>query len=220
MDKLVFGFIACIFLFLAYVLNTDISSDDGQEKSNIAISQSVENKIKKTPSDIKIEYEKKNIKPLEQKVKKQFDTYIASNVDDMHTVSTTKVNGYKVSIKTLTPPVVNKFAPPSFPTIVSGELNGNKFHLTIDDNAKKEAMYLTITKNSQTAVISVDSLQDTSGGQIVDIGNLNPPENLDSTSVSEFENESSQIIEQSVETSTNSSDKSSIAPPSPPSIGG
>lgn len=109
-------------------------------------------------------------------------------------------------------------SPPQFPTMVGGEINGEKFYLTINEDAKKENMLLSITKNGGTATVSMNALQSVAAGQIVNIGNLTPPATLDTGSITKFEQTAQSTITQNINTSQNTQ-STSIAPPSPPAIG-
>ena len=207
MDKLVLIFIGVVGLVLVVFLNYDFSSPKVHE-----LTQKIEVKEKVSP--------KENTTPIQQlDVKKEFKEKLANAVNDLHVVSSTEVNGYNIAIRTLTKPQPsNSMSPPQFPTMVGGEINGEKFYLTLNEDAKKENMVLTITKNGTSAMINAASLQSVGAGQMVNIGNLTPPATLDAQNVTQFEQAAQSTITQSVNTSQNTQ-STSIAPPSPPSIG-
>lgn len=207
MDKLVLIFIGVVGLVLVVFLNYDFSSPKVHD-----LTQKTEVKEKVLP--------KENSTPIQHiDVKKDFKEKLSNAVNDLHVVSSTEVNGYNVAIRTLTKPQPsNSMSPPQFPTMVGGEINGEKFYLTINEDAKKESMVLSITKNGNSAMVSVDALQSVSAGQMVNLGNLTPPATLDAQSITKFEQTAQSTITQNINTSQNTQ-STSIAPPSPPAIG-
>lgn len=207
MDKVVLIFIGVVGLVLVAFLNYDFSSPKVNE-----LTQKAEIKEKALP--------KENTTPIQQMdVKKDFKEKLTNAVNDLYVVSSTEVNGYNIAIRTLTKPQPsNSMSPPQFPTMVGGEINGEKFYLTINEDAKKESMVLSITKNGNSAIVSVDALQSVSAGQMVNLGNLTPPATLDTGSITKFEQTAQSTITQNINTSQNTQ-STSIAPPSPPAIG-
>ena len=224
MNNFILTFIVFVLITVGVLFNVDFSNDVKQIKAE----ENVEQKEKQPEVDTKIVYEKtQNKKEVvktnkkEEDVKKAFDNYMKDSSSEMHTLSTTKVGKYTVALKTLTKPETNDLAPPQFPTIVKGEINGNKFNLVLPEEAKSQGVVFTLTStsNGKTAVVDVPVLQDTIAGTQVDMGNLNPPEEINDENADEFIQTAKSEIEEKVEESKNTTQgTTSIAPPSPPAI--
>lgn len=159
-------------------------------------------------------------KKVEKKVQDQFQEHIKNNQDQMVVLSQASADGYTLQVKSMNEPKKNEMSPPSFPTILRGEINGKPYNLTLNDEAKKENLYLVVSKNQESALIPIDTLRDTKAGEVIDIGNLNPPKELTQEGIREFEQDAEQTVQNSVSESQNTRGASTIAPPSPPSIGG
>lgn len=167
-----------------------------------------------TPSketDVKITYDQPSKKSSKH-------TAITPLNNGMHTLSSTKANGYTIALQSYQKPTQNQFAPPQIPTIVKGEINGEKFSLTLDQEAKKETLILSISQNGVSAFIDGSQLGQTSAGQIVDIGNLTPPTNLTTENSTAFSQSAQSTINSNVTQSQNTQ-TTSFAPPTPPRIG-
>lgn len=218
-NKLVFVFVIAVIFVIGILFNYDFSSNDVVEPQIIE-PKKVEKK-KKIIKDVNIVYEKKRKETTKKTEEKpDFRSYVNENVKQMHTLSKTKVGDYDIAVKTPQKPKVNKLAPPQFPTILKGEINGQKFSLTLPQEAKQQSVVFTITKENHSAVVSLDTIKDAPAGQIVDIGNLTPPEDLSNAQEAQnFEQEAQSEIESSAQESQNTQSES-IAPPTPPSIGG
>jgi len=179
-------------------------------KRDIPITYDVQKKQKKTPHK----------ETPHKETQKKFQNYVSENIEQLHTLSTQKVKDYTISVKTVTKPKVNKFSPPTLPTMIVGEINGDKFSLGLDNSVKDQDIFLTITKNGATAVIDFNTIKNTPSGQMVDIGNINPPQDFANSDLTNFTEQTTSNIEQNVQKSENSSNSNFIAPPTPPTTGG
>ena len=137
----------------------------------------------------------------------------------MHTLSSTKANGYTIALQSYQKPEKNQFSPPQIPTIIKGEINGERFTLALDHDAKKETLILNVSQNGVSAYIDASRLGQTSAGQTVDIGNLTPPTNLTTENSSAFIQSAQSTINSNVTQSQNTQTTTSLAPPTPPTIG-
>lgn len=137
----------------------------------------------------------------------------------MHTLSSTKANGYTIALQSYQKPEKNQFSPPQIPTIIRGEINGEKFSLLLEHEAKKETLILSVSQNGVSAFIDGSKLGQTSAGQSVDIGNLTPPTQLTNENSSAFTQSAQSTINSNVTQSQNTQTTTSLAPPTPPTIG-
>jgi len=220
-NKIVLVFAVIAVIVVGILFNHDFSDEEITPNPALAKKSEVKKSEIKSKKDVKIVY-KEDVKKVVKKIdkKQDFRSYVDENVKQMHTLSKTKVGEYSLSIKTPKKPKANRLAPPQFPTILRGEINGQKFSLTVPQEAKKQNLVFTITKQNASAVINLDVIKDVSAGQMVDIGNLNPPQDLsDSKKRQDFEQEAQSEVESNTQESQNTQSES-IAPPTPPSIGG
>ncbi len=220
MTKIVSVFVAVIAVLLLFVFNYDFSTQTIPSAAKVS-------SVKKTPQKT----ETKNAKIIYKEVKKkqtakkselkdQFRNLVNKQTEKFQTLSKTQVGKYTVAIKVPQKIKQNKFSPPQFPTLIKGEINGKKFNLTLNQEAKSQNIIFTIaTKGGPPAVVSLDSLKDTTPGQIVDIGNISPPDEITKENVTNFETEAQDAVDSSAQESKNTQDDS-IAPPTPPTIGG
>lgn len=137
----------------------------------------------------------------------------------MHTLSSTKANGYTIALQSYQKPEKNQFSPPQIPTIIRGEINGEKFSLLLEHEAKKETLILSVSQNGVSAFIDGSKLGQTSAGQSVDIGNLTPPTNLTTENSSAFTQSAQSTVNSNLAQSQNTQTTTSLAPPTPPAIG-
>lgn len=137
----------------------------------------------------------------------------------MHTLSSTKANGYTIALQSYQKPEKNQFSPPQIPTIIKGEINGERFTLALDHDAKKETLILNVSQNGVSAYIDASRLGQTSAGQTVDIGNLTPPTNLTTENSSAFTQSAQSTVNSNLTQSQNTQTTTSLAPPTPPTIG-
>ena len=220
MTKIVSVFVAVIAILLLFVFNYDFSTQSIPPATKVS-------PVKKAPQKT----ETKNVKIIYKEVKKkqtvkksqlkdQFRNLANKQIEKFQTLSKTQVGKYTVAIKVPQKIKQNKFSPPQFPTLIKGEIDGKKFTLTLNQEAKNQNIIFTIaTKGGPPAVVNLDSLKDTAPGQIVDIGNISPPDEITKENVTDFETATQDTIDNSVQESKNTQDDS-IAPPTPPTIGG
>ena len=217
MNNLALIFIGLVLVIMAIFFNTDFS-----DKKEIAKNIKNENRIVKEKKDVKIIFEDKKLKNKPKKVvKKVIKESKPVSVKGMFVLSKANVGDFAISLEVPQKPKVNKFAPPSFPTFIKGEINGDKFSLTLPNSAKKEDIFLTITtKKGEIIKVNANTLKDTKPGALIDVGNLTPPEKVEEDKKEEVAKDIEQKVEDSVEESKNSEDQdsNSIAPPMPPAI--
>jgi len=217
MSKIALGFIGVVLIVMVIFFNTDFS-----DKKEVAKSIKKEKKVTKVKRDVKIIFEDKQTNNKPKKVaKKIIKESKPVSVKGMFVLSKASAGDYTISLEVPQKPKVNKFTPPSFPTFIKGEINGDKFSLTLPNSAKKEDIFLTVTtKRGETIKVNANTLKDTKPGALIDVGNLTPPEKVEEDKKEEVAKDIEQKVEDSVEESKNSEDQdsNSIAPPMPPAI--
>ena len=217
MSKIALGFIGVVLIVMVIFFNTDFS-----DKKEVAKSIKQEKKVTKAKRDVKIIFEDKQINSKPKKVtKKIIKESKPVSTKGMFVLSKASVGDYTISLEVPQKPKINKFAPPSFPTFIKGEINGDKFSLSLPNSAKKEDIFLTFTtKRGKTIKVNANTLKDTKPGALIDVGNLTPPEKVEENKKEEVAKDIEQKVEDSVEESKNSEDQdsNSIAPPMPPAI--
>lgn len=179
----------------------------------ISKKEPIQQKILPKENDLKIVYTQQSKEPS-----KQNQEPIQLN-NGMHTLSSTKANGYTIALQSYQKPEKNQFSPPQIPTIIKGEINGERFTLTLDHDAKKETLILNVSQNGVSAYIDASRLGQTSAGQTVDIGNLTPPTNLTTENSSAFTQSAQSTVNSNLTQSQNTQTTTSLAPPAPPTIG-
>jgi hypothetical protein len=219
MNKVVFGFIVVIVVFLFVVLNYNTSAQIMPASAKTNIIKKINTKSKQE-RNAKIVYKDTKNEKITSKTstKKTFSNIPKNKIKNFHTISSKKVDGYTVSIKTPQKPKEDKFSPPQFPTLIKGEINGQRFNLIIDTNAKKQDAVLSIsTKDGPPAVINLDSIKDARPGQTIDIGNIITPDNITQNNVANFEKQAQNTIDNNTQASKNTQNDS-VAPPVPPAL--
>jgi len=217
MTKIVSVFVVMIAVLLLFVFNYDFST---HTIPSVATVSSIKKTSQKT-KNVEIVYKEIKKKQTVEKseLKDQFRNLVNKQTEKFQTLSQTHVGKYTVAIKVPQKIKQNKFSPPQFPTLIKGEIDGKKFTLTLNQEAKNQNIIFTIaTKGGPPAVVNLDSLKDTAPGQIVDVGNMSPPDEITKENVTDFETVAQDTVDSSVQESKNTQDDSA-APPIPPTIG-
>lgn len=107
-------------------------------------------------------------------------------------------------------------APPQVPTVIKGEINGERFQVIVRNDAPNENLSLTIQNSAGgTANLDLSNVaQILKPGSVADMGNIMMPQTQDISSQDESYIE--QTVQANVEASANEAPASLSAPPSPP----